>query len=310
MKSLLIFVCVAIAFCGCLPRDKKGKFLDTPTSGTITIAVDEALQPLMEAEISAFTALYTNAHINAIYVSEGEAIDSLLVDSVRLAVVTRKLVKDEEDYLETLRLPAAQVRVAINGIALIVHPDNRDTLMTTDQLKQILTGQIKQWNELNNSSNKAPLNVVFDQPNSGIIRFLNDSLTSLKNLPENVFAVKSNAAVVDYVSSHPEALGLIDVSWISDRDDATTNTFLGSVKVVGLSTGGEYYKPFQAYLSQRQYPLLRDVYLISREGRTGLATGFTAFVASDKGQRVILKSGLVPATMPVRIVEINRTPFK
>jgi phosphate transport system substrate-binding protein len=135
-------------------------------------------------------------------------------------------------------------------------------------------------------------------------------LTSLKNLPENVFAVKSNAAVVDYVSSHPEALGLIDVSWISDRDDATTNTFLGSVKVVGLSTGGEYYKPFQAYLSQRQYPLLRDVYLISREGRTGLATGFTAFVASDKGQRVILKSGLVPATMPVRIVEINRTPFK
>ena len=70
-----------------------------------------------------------------------------------------------------------------------------------------------------------------------------------------------------------------------------------------------FYQPYQAYMAQGKYPLLRDVVMISREARSGLASGFMAFVASDKGQRIVLKSGLVPATMPIRIIEVNHEPF-
>jgi phosphate transport system substrate-binding protein len=49
--------------------------------------------------------------------------------------------------------------------------------------------------------------------------------------------------------------------------------------------------------------------MVSREARSGLASGFIAYVASDKGQRVVLKLGLVPATMPIRIVEVNHLPL-
>jgi phosphate transport system substrate-binding protein len=62
-------------------------------------------------------------------------------------------------------------------------------------------------------------------------------------------------------------------------------------------------------MAQGQYPLLRDVMIVSREARTGLASGFMAFMASDKGQRIVLKSGLVPATMPIRIIEVNHEPL-
>jgi phosphate transport system substrate-binding protein len=55
----------------------------------------------------------------------------------------------------------------------------------------------------------------------------------------------------------------------------------------------------------KQYPLRRQVIIISREARTGLGSGFATFVASDKGQRIILKAGMVPAKMPVRIVEVS-----
>jgi phosphate transport system substrate-binding protein len=150
---------------------------------------------------------------------------------------------------------------------------------------------------------------VFDHPGSGIIRFLKDSLIASDTLPLYCFAVKGNAAVVDYVSKKPQAIGLIDVSWISDRDDSTTNSFLNSIRVVGISTDSTFYQPYQAYIATRKYPLLRNVIMISREARAGLASGFMAFVASDKGQRIVLKSGLVPATMPIRIVEINHEPF-
>ena len=78
---------------------------------------------------------------------------------------------------------------------------------------------------------------------------------------------------------------------------------------MGISRDSLYYQPYQAYLAGNEYPLLRDVVMISREARSGLATGFMAFVASDKGQRIVLKSGLVPATMPIRIVEVNNEPL-
>jgi phosphate transport system substrate-binding protein len=56
---------------------------------------------------------------------------------------------------------------------------------------------------------------------------------------------------------------------------------------------------------QRKYPFLRDLYIVSREARAGLGTGFATYVASDDGQRIILRSGLMPATQPVRVIEVK-----
>ena len=67
-------------------------------------------------------------------------------------------------------------------------------------------------------------------------------------------------------------------------------------------TDGTRYKPYQAYVAQGLYPYTRKVYIISREARTGLGTGFSSFVAGDVGQKIILKMGVLPASMPVRIV--------
>jgi phosphate transport system substrate-binding protein len=65
------------------------------------------------------------------------------------------------------------------------------------------------------------------------------------------------------------------------------------------------YKPFQAYLFYGYYPLTRTVYIILNDPRGSLPSGFTSFLTSDRGQRIILKSGLVPATQPIRIVHIK-----
>ena len=138
---------------------------------------------------------------------------------------------------------------------------------------------------------------------------MRDSIVQFDSLPKYCFALKSNSAVVDYVSKKPQTLGLIDVSWISDGDDSTANSFLKSIRVMNISADSGSFQPYQAYLATKKYPLARDVVIISREARSGLGTGFIQFCTSDKGQRIVLKSGLVPATMPIRIVEINHEPF-
>jgi len=306
----MLQLCIVIALLtSCVDKDRNGNVLDTPTAGMITITADEALKPLIDAEIKAFEGIYHNAQIEVLYTSEGEALDGMFKDSARLAIITRRLVKSEQKMLLDQTIVPQQLTLAMDGIALISNRQRADSTITLDELTKILTGRIEPVNQFAKTQSTAISQVVFDQRNSGIIRFLRDSLISFDNLPSYCFAVNNNAAVVEYISQHPKALGLIDVSWISDRDDSTANSFLNSIRVLGVSADSAFYQPYQAYMAQGKYPLIREVVMISREARSGLASGFMAFVASDKGQRIVLKSGLVPATMPIRIIEVNHEPF-
>jgi phosphate transport system substrate-binding protein len=172
-----------------------------------------------------------------------------------------------------------------------------------------MRGEITRWDQIGGNS-KAGIEIVFDNPGSGVVRHLKDSIAKVEKLPANCFAVKNNEAVVDYVSKNKNALGVIGVEWISDSDDSTTNTFLSRAKVVGVSGDSIHFQPYQAYMALKHYPLTRTITTINREGRTGLGTGFVAFFASERGQRIVLKAGLVPKTMPLRIVQVNPKPFQ
>ncbi|HEX8038611.1 MAG TPA: substrate-binding domain-containing protein [Chryseosolibacter sp.] len=230
-------------------------------------------------------------------------------DSVRLAVVTRRFTQEEKNYYKSIKITPTELDVAVSAVALIVHRDNPDTLISMDQLKALLQGRINLWSQLN-SKNKAGIEIVFDNPNSGLIRHLKDSVARVKTLPPNCFAVNNNTAVIDYVSENKNALGLIGLEWISDKDDSTSNSFLKRVKVMSVAGDSTHFKPYQAYLALKYYPLSRRITILSREARAGLGSGFMAFVASERGQRIILKAGLLPVTMPLRVVEIDRRPFE
>ncbi len=300
----LIIACSCLVSCG--GNSKPDKIRDTPTAGTITLAIDESLKPLISAEKDTFEGLYDQAHLKTVYTSEDSAIAAVIKDSARVAFVTRHLNKDEEKAFEKLTIIPRQLDIANEGVALIVNKQNPDSLLTFDQLKLILEGKITKWNQITDKNKLGDLEAVFDNPQSGIIRFLNDSVTKIEKLPKNFYGVKNNPAVIDYVSKKPNAIGFIGVSWISDKDDPASNKFLNSIKVVGISKDDAYFKPYQAYIASWQYPLRRKVTAITRETRIALGNGFLAFLAGDKGQRIVLKSGMVPATMPLRIVSFKK----
>jgi phosphate transport system substrate-binding protein len=274
---------------GCSTSDNP-KDTDTPTSGLIRIAVDESLKPLIDAEIKAFEGIYRSASVKAVYVSEAEAVRLLVSDCVRLAVITRGLTAVEATQIKAQKITPHESKVAREAVALIVNSGSTDTAWDMTKLKNVMRNQ----------------KVIFDNQNSGIARYIRDSLLHAAHMPANSFAVESNEAVVDYVKKDPNAVGIIGSSWISDSDDSVANRFLGSIKVVAIENDGDHYQPYQAYIARKLYPLTRDVVINSREARSGLGTGFTSFVAGDKGQRIVLKAGLVPFTMPVRLVEISR----
>ena len=298
--------CLLISAC-----NRAGTINDTPTSGSLTISVDESFAPIIDSHVYTFQKLYKYAKIQASYKPEGEVIKDLLTDSSRLIVISRLLTPNEKQYFEKIKIIPRVTKVAVDGVALIVNPNNPDTLLTMAQLKEIFSGRANSWKKINPESKLSELTIVFDNNNSSTARYILDSINQKQPLPPNTFAAKSNPALVEYVANNPNAIGVLGVNWISDFDDSVAVGFLRKIKVVAVSaknnpaSADDYFQPFQGYLAQGTYPLRRNLYIISREARAGLGTGFASFVAAEKGQRIFLKSGLLPATMPIRLVSVK-----
>ena len=304
--SCFLFV---LAFVSCQTKGKD-RFTDTLTEGVIPITVDENLRPIIQEELDVFESLYPKAGIVPTYTNEVDAINLLLKDSVRLAIATRPLSVNEEASLVSKKFAPRSYKLATDGIALIINNRNSDSLITVSQIKKILTGKTFNWNEIYPRSKLGPILVVFDNKNSSTVRFAIDSICKGQPLSDKMSAQKTNLEVIDFVSKTPNAIGVIGVNWLGNRKDTTNLSFKSEIRVMAVTSENEAtmintYKPFQAYLFYGYYPLTRSIFIILNDPRSSLPSGLTTFLTSDKGQRIILKSGLVPATQPVRIVHIK-----
>jgi phosphate transport system substrate-binding protein len=286
------------------------KLTDTPTSGSIRIAVDETLAPIIRSEIEVFESIYYSSKIEDIPCPEVEAFNLLLKDSVRMIIATRTLNNEETEYFKSVKIYPKEVKIAIDGIALIVHNENQDTMLTTGIIRDILIGKIKKWEEVNPKSKLGSIKVIFDNPRSSTAEFAVKTICNNQPLSSDLSALNNNRDVIDFVAKTPNALGIIGVNWISNQRDTTCMGFLDKIKVIAISkedtaTDTNSFQPYQAYLANGQYAFTRNVYVILADPRIGLTSGFTSFITSDRGQRIILKSGILPATQPLRIIHVN-----
>jgi len=291
MKNNMLYLAMFVGLLAC-GESKKDTPQDGPATGSISIGVDESFQPLVNAEKAAFEENYHFAKLNLVFKPENESIADLLNDKVRSVVVSRELTDAEKEIFTREKITYRSFKFAADGIALIVNKSNTDTLMTLDQLKSLLSG----------SGKKGPaLELVVDKANSSNIKFLVDRF-GLGNSGLAVSAAGSNKAVIEYVQSHKNALGIIGSNWISDGENPTSLGFIRSINVMSVSENGkDYFQPFGYNLALKKYPLRREIKMILKESHTGLGTGFVNYVCGDMGQLIVLKAGLIPLTRPITI---------
>jgi len=308
IKILSIGLLLTVITAGC--RSGSQKLLDeTPTRGNIKIVVDESFQPLVDTEVYTFTSLYQNAFIKPAYMPEVDVVNYFMSDSVKVMVTSRKLTEDQIAYLKEQLIVVRSVTFAWDALALITNRENSDTLLTYNNVADIFQGRVRNWKELDQKSKLGRISVIFDNTKSGNIRYFKERFEIADTLGDNFFAVNSNAEVIEFVSRNPDAMGIISVNWVSDKDDPQSNMFLSRVNVLALSqefaSDGSYYRPYQGFIADKSYPFVREVYMTSRETFAGLGSGFIQWATGEQGQRIVLKSGLVPATMPVRLVQVK-----
>lgn len=291
MNRWIMLAAVALLVTGCWNRNWKKQ--ESPTRGTAAVLVDETVYPTIEGVARVFKSQYRRAHLDVMPHPEQDISVLLRSDSLRLAVLSRPLNDEESAWFSERNINTRVTEIAFDGIALITSRESRDTVVTTSDLREMLTGRME----------NGPI-LVFDNPNSGLIRYVKQ-LVQADSL-SGVFALNSTAEVLEYISRTPDAIGFIGVSWLYDADPLN-RSYIDRIRLVGV--GDEvsgFYRPTQSDIAEGKYPFTRKIYFINGQGSVGLGMGFASFLAGDIGQRIILQSGLVPITFPKREIIIRQ----
>lgn len=307
---------------GCLKYEKKA---NSHTSGTTTLVCDNTFENIMKQEVDVFEYQYPEAHILARYATQAEALDSLLSLNTKTIVISRDLTDAERESLKKRQRTPRSTKIAVDAVALIVNPANPVGKLTIPEVADILSGRSRQWNDLQ-PSDLGEISVIFDDHNSSLVTYMRDSLLHGGQLGPNVYAQGSIPAVFKTVMENKNAIGILGVSWItSDMSSADLPakelseqvmsdtpiqgaTLVDSVKVLSIYRPGEAraYKPYQENIFNGTYPLYRQIYMITTGASGSLAGGFYAFVTGDIGQKIIMKTGILPArARRIQVVELQ-----
>lgn len=283
--TVIILVLSSILFFSCKQSENK----ETILKGTTTILVDETLKPIIEDQIVVFESKY-DAKITVDAKSEAETIISLLKDTASIAILSRQLDAAELKVFESKKIKPRMTKFATDAIAFIANKKSKDTLIELEEVILFMNGKSSKFKGL-----------VFDNLNSSTFRYINN-LAGLTTIPEvGIFSFKTNEEVIKFVSENEGMIGVVGLNWLYQPTPENSN-FVKNVSVLSVKskTGESYFAPTQNNIAEGKYPLARELYIINCQGYSGLGMGFASFVAGDIGQRIILKSGLLPVTVPTR----------
>lgn len=281
--------------CNRPPSEEKQTIL----TGKIQVLVDESVAPIVREQLDVFQNSYVNANIQLVELPERAAVNYLLKDSAEVAVLTRLLRADELKFFEARGFTPRVVQFAVDAVTLVGNVTARDSTIDVADVLAVMRGDASPG-----------FSLVFEHPESGTLRYLQE-LAGMESLPEQgVYALNSHHEVLAYVQDHPEAVGVVGLNGML-KPDSLSKPFIGQVRTLALrnlpGNPGEdgFYLPSQSNLALGVYAFARPVYLINAEPRYGLGMGFAAFLSGERGQRIVLKSGLMPDSLPPREIIIR-----
>ena len=302
---------VATLWASCSGKKSKSGRTDTYSSGVISFASDESFSPIIEEEREVFEYTYKKAKVNPIYTNESDGMKMLLEGKIQLLITARNYKAEELQNLKDRGYNPRTIMLAYDGLALIVHKSNYDTCITVKDIARILNGEATRWSDIYPSSKRGEITLVFDNRKSSAVHYAEDSILGGKAIANpNVTAALTSAEVVDYVAKTPNAIGIIGSNWLNDKRDTTNLTFNKDIRVMSVSrldtaTPNNSWKPYQYYIYNNNYPLVRTIYGLLNDPRNGLPWGFVHFIESPNGQKIILKSGLLPVRGDISIRSVN-----
>jgi DNA-binding NarL/FixJ family response regulator len=252
----------------------------------------------LQTELSVFLSLNPDVDALVHADSESEALRAFLADSCELIVLTRDLYPEEIALLEAQAVGLTRMRVARGGAMLFSAAEwiSSDDPMHREELRRLLIDS----NYRMDTRGGWPEALVFPHRQSSLYRLLCDSILGGLEPTVPVFGLSNEAEAAAWLRSHPEALGFLPMASAADRHDTGAAALRTGLHLLGLKIGT------LADSTSGLWPLIQDIWLISREEVLGPASGFVTFARREQGQRITRRMGLQPMEMPGYAIELRR----
>lgn len=299
--KVLLKLWPVLALCALACRRPEG---DTPTSGRLAVMSADCIAPVAQKQIEEFQRLYEKAAITMQVASSRETVAQFLRGEVRAIFLDRQLHPEEKQIARARDIAIDSFCIAHEGVAVIVHPENPVAALNLAQIGAIYRGEIRNWREAGGPHR--PILPVALSRNSGTAEFVLAQAVRDTVFAPRTYVCASSAQLLATIAQRREALGFISSAWLNDST-VSRGAHAGKVKVLKLAqdSTSNPVALYQAAVHRGDYPLRRSLYVFTRDRRLDVAVGLTAFVTSAAGQKLMLNAGLVPATMPVKLVKFR-----
>lgn len=218
-------------------------------------------------------------------------INAVLSNIAQIGASSRELSSEEKKSFKTFK-------IARDALAVVVHPKNPISNITKEQLKDVLSGKIKNWKDLGVPLDK-PIQVINDSAGSGTRAAIEELVMgksrekNKKGIPITLMSVVTNSSAEMKLNlAHSKyAIGYLPFSYLDSR-----------VKAVPVDGA----PPTYAAAYKGEYPLYRYLYYLIKKEADGLELAYIYYVLSPEGQDIVVQEGFLPMKLITSVRELDR----
>jgi phosphate transport system substrate-binding protein len=271
MRPTPLLASAAIAAClaGC-----PGPGSETPA---ITIKGSDTMVHVVSTWAEAFMKANPGAEVSVTGGGSGTGIAALINGTTDVAMSSRDMKAEEEQLAGKRGARIERIVVGLDGIAIVVHPENPIAALTLDQLRQVFNGTLKRWDQVGGPDQ--PIQVLSRESSSGTYAFFKEHVLKNDDFGPEVRLMPSTAAIVQSTGQDRWSIGYVGLGYASDP----------ALKVVPVKAdaNAKPLAPSVAAVKDGTYPIARELLLYAPAERDGVTKSFIEFALSAEGQRVV-----------------------
>ncbi len=262
-------------------------------SSGYTITVDERTAP-QEQLIRAQALNKDDVTVRIRAHGSSTGIRDLAEKATHVALSSRPLrAKERREFKQTLGFHSIQDEyvLGLDGIAIIVHPDNPISELSIEQVQDIFSGRFRNWSQL--SQREGPIRIFARDDKSGTYDTFSNLVLGNKSLVAGAARFESNRDLSERVFSDRNSIGFVPLPFVRGN------------KSLAIESGAVTIKPSSFSISTEDYPLSRRLYAyVSKDSRTSKVEQFLQYTQSREGQQVVKEEGFVSQEIYLQSVEV------
>jgi phosphate transport system substrate-binding protein len=258
-------------------------------SNTLQIKGSDTMVNLGQAWAEAYMKQHAGISIAVTGGGSGTGITGMINNTCDIAEVSREMKESEIALAVSKGITPKKMTVALDGLAVVVHPENTVSELTIDQLADIYTGKIKNWKELGGRDAKIVL--LSREVNSGTHVYFKEHVLRRNNsagkdefAPEALL-LSSSQAIADEVSQNHDAIGYYGMGYITVKEKALK---------IAKDKNSPAVAPTIENVVSNAYPISRPLLMYTKGEPQGLVKSFMDFLLSSAGQEIVKTLDFVP----------------